>query len=340
MKHLSTIALFILFLCKVCVTYAQPTYPNSNGNTYNNGANAHNSGGSTVGSDMQQRQKQKLSAGLQAILQTQFMVKFMDTRTQAEVMMKSFKGNSNRYPSSQSDRIRIGYDNVARRFNLLLDEVKMDLMNKEKLKIITQYPQMYSDGMSLKLHQLMEYYQGEFQQPLRDLTNNQVDGSPIVLLLMELLTVVKPFVEQYVQALRESKLFTESYLQENFVKPNRFPLWDDVLAGAASTYSPSQNGGNNNGSYPTTTGNTGTQNGGNNGGTSAQNDPNTSENPQNGTTNYPYPTNPPGANTTNGQGTTYPIPTPTTPTNNAPNGSKQTNTSNTAPTWNPDGSPK
>lgn len=76
-------------------------------------------------------------------MQTEFMRKFSDLRVQAETEISAFRANSAQYDPQQVARC----GQTAQRFNGLLNKIKMDFLNQQKLKYITQYPDTYSRGL-------------------------------------------------------------------------------------------------------------------------------------------------------------------------------------------------
>lgn len=179
----------------------------------------------------------KLSPALSKFLNTEFMVKFQDLRVEAESAVIGIQARQNQGQLQTADiyRLRAAYDQTAQRANRLLSTIKEDFMNQKKLKTISEFPEMYSDGLQFKLKELSDHYSTNFQQALADATNQEVDGSAILLLVTELIGLTKGLADYFADIKREAKQYTESYLQENFIAPYRWRYWDE-LAGGTSLY--------------------------------------------------------------------------------------------------------
>lgn len=182
----------------------------------------------------------KVGPALTNFLNTEFMLKYRDLRITAESAALSVQSNQSA-GLAQSDvfRLRSAYDQTATRANQLLENIKQDFLIPKKLKTIAEFPEMYSDGLRYKLQELADYYSANFQQALADAAvkadGEEVDGSAVLLLVVELIGLTKGLASYFSAMKRESKLYTESYLQEHLVQPYRWRYWDE-LAGSTSPY--------------------------------------------------------------------------------------------------------
>jgi|APTNR8051073442_1049403.scaffolds.fasta_scaffold00247_36 hypothetical protein len=182
----------------------------------------------------------KVGPALTNFLNTEFMLKYRDLRITAESAALSVQSNQSA-GLAQSDvfRLRSAYDQTATRANQLLENIKQDFLMPKKLKTIAEFPEMYSDGLRYKLQELADYYSANFQQALADAAvkadGEEVDGSAVLLLVVELIGLTKGLASYFSAMKRESKLYTESYLQEHLVQPYRWRYWDE-LAGSTSPY--------------------------------------------------------------------------------------------------------
>ncbi len=160
----------------------------------------------------------KVAPALSKFLNTDFMLKYHDLRIEAESAVINVQ-TSPGIQGSDLYRLRAAYDQTAQRANKIIETIKQDFMNRKKLKSIGEFPEMYSDGLRYKLQELADFYAMNFQQPLADLSQNQVDGSAIFLLVTEMIGLTKGLIDYFGQLERESKLYTDSYLQEHLVLP-------------------------------------------------------------------------------------------------------------------------
>ena len=180
----------------------------------------------------------KVGPALSKFLNTEFMVKYRDLRIEAESAAISVQSRRDQMKSSDIFRLRSAYDQTASRANQILEGVKQDFLNGKKLKSIAEFPDMYSDGLRYKLQELADFYAANFQQVLADATagqQEQVDGSAILLLVVELIGLTKGLTNYFADIKREARQYTETHLQENLVQPYRWRYWDE-LSGSASPY--------------------------------------------------------------------------------------------------------
>lgn len=177
----------------------------------------------------------KISPALSKFLQTEFMLKFRDLRIEAESAAINAQSRKEEIKPADMMRLRSAYDQTASRANNLLSTIKQDFLNAKKLKSIAQFPEMYSDGLRYKLQELSDFYAANFLQVLADTQVKQVDGSAVLLLVVELISLTKGLSDYFSALHRESRQYTELYLQENLVQPYRWRYWDEML-GSVSPY--------------------------------------------------------------------------------------------------------
>ena len=196
----------------------------------------------------QTQAQEKVDEALRGFLQTPFMTRFQDMRSEAEATVRSFKQEQNRYRPQDVARVQVAYDQTARRFNMVLENIKSDFLNSEKMKFIAKFPETYSQGMELELYRLSDFYAQNFQQALSDVTGSSVYGSPLVLILAELIGLTKGLVGHLNELKRQSRLYTEASLNRFLVQPYRFPSWQEIQVDGSytpqSTYNDPYNTGN------------------------------------------------------------------------------------------------
>lgn len=173
----------------------------------------------------------KVSDALSEFQQTEFMRKYSDLRIKAETEISAFRTNSSQYDPQDVARVQIAYDRTAQRFNGLLDKIKKDFLDTRKLKYITQYPDTYSRGLELDIRELSDFYSQNLQQTLADVTNQQQDGSALLLLLIDLVKFSSSAIQHFNRIRQESRRYTESYLNQHFVRPNNFKTWAQLSGG-------------------------------------------------------------------------------------------------------------
>jgi hypothetical protein len=175
----------------------------------------------------------KVGPALSKFLNTEFMTKFRDLRIQAESAAISAQSRKDELKPADFMRLRSAYDQTASRANGLIENVKQDFLNQKKLKSIAQFPDMYADGLRYKLQDLSDFYTANFQQVLADAEVKDVDGSAVLLLVVELISLSKGLTDYFAAIKRESRQYTEAHLQENLVQPYRWRYWDEMSGGTS-----------------------------------------------------------------------------------------------------------
>jgi hypothetical protein len=173
-------------------------------------------------------QNSKLEGPLHEFLNSGFMLKFKDMKIEGEAAVRRFKLQAPQIDPENVQRVQAGYEQSAFRFNQLLNNIKADYLNPKKLKYIGDFPGDYQRSLELELHQLSEFYAVHFLQPLADATGEDIDGSPAILLVIELAGLARGLVNHFIQAKQQARRFNEAHLQQHLVQPFRFRTWDEI----------------------------------------------------------------------------------------------------------------
>ncbi|MBL7817947.1 MAG: hypothetical protein JNL70_23260 [Saprospiraceae bacterium] len=252
--------LFGLLVSTFLISKAQITDPNGG-----------NNGGFTPSSGSSQAQTMEVSNAIQKFRMSEFMVRFSDFKNQMETDARDFIARQNSYSIKDVRRVQMAYDKTAAKFNQIMLEVKQDFMDRDKLKAINKFPDMYTNGLKGKIDGLEDFYKANFQQTLSDVTEQ--DGSALLLVLVDLIKAAGELSNHFKNMKYEKQFMNDQYIQENLVKPYRLPSWSELssttniktdvkLHPSRDPNSGMNNGGNNNGGFN----NGGTNNGGNNSG--------------------------------------------------------------------------
>ncbi|MEM9920985.1 MAG: hypothetical protein AAF990_22990 [Bacteroidota bacterium] len=175
--------------------------------------------------------QKKVSGALGKFIQTEFMTTYMTMKIEAENAVKTFQMNQERYQVQDVGRVRSEYDKIAVQFNALLEGIKNDFLNKKKLKYIGKFPESYSDGLQMKLYKLSDQYAKGFQQALADATQNEIDGSAILLLITEIIGLSKGMSDYFSKLRREARQYNQAYLYKHLVNPHRWKSWSELAGG-------------------------------------------------------------------------------------------------------------
>ena len=176
--------------------------------------------------------KDKVGPALNGFLQTDFMLKFQDMSSKASTVVQSFQAQSFNYPPHEVARVKIAYDKTARRFNQVLINIKADFLDNNKLKLISNSPEYYAKGLELEMYQLNDFYAQNFQQAVADVTGNQIDGNPVVLLLVQLISGISGTMDHFSKIKKEARRYNDQYLNQHLVQPYRFKMWDEITGGS------------------------------------------------------------------------------------------------------------
>ena len=221
------------------------------------------------------------------------MVRFSDFKNQMETDARDFFARQNAYSVKDVRRVQMAYDKTGAKFNQIMLEVKQDFMDKEKVKMINKFPDMYSNGLKGKIDGLEDFYKANFQQTLADVTEK--DGSALLLVLVDLIKTAGELSQYFKNAKFEKQYMNDQYIQQNLVAPNKLPSWMEL--GSTTTLRtdvkmhPSRDGSSNNNNQNNGDNNNGeTKNGDNNNGNGDTNNGNNGDNNDNGDKRIPKPT--------------------------------------------------
>ena len=193
-----------------------------------------------IGLDTDAQPSKKISPALSAFLNTEFMVKFHDLGIEAEASAKNIQENRSEFSQRDYNKLQTYYDQTAQRANKILVGIKTDFLDKKKLKMITEYPEMYSDGLKSKMSDLSDFYSKNFQQTLADAQVFEEDGSAILLLITEVIGLTKGLSDYMKDVRREARRYNNEYLSKNLVEPYRWRFWEEV-GGGTSRYNTMNN---------------------------------------------------------------------------------------------------
>ena len=133
-----------------------------------------------------------------------------------------------RYSKEEVDNVISAYNSSADYFNAALNNIKADLMHREKRKYLINYPEAYSKQVEADLYRAKEYYANTFQKEITQLTNGQITGSALIALLPQIMKYTKLAIEVIRKVDAEIKKMNEAILDQYLVQPYRFKHWDEI----------------------------------------------------------------------------------------------------------------
>ena len=169
-----------------------------------------------------------VSNAIERFKNTDFMVKYNDLKSQIQDDAQDFIANQNKYSTKDIRKVQLAYDKTSARFNQMMLVIKLDFLDKEKIKMINKYPQMYSDGLSSKINELDRFYKENFQLTLSEVTEK--DGSAILAILVELIKASGDLSSYFKGIKYEKQAMTEEYIQKNLIEPSKFPSWKELVS--------------------------------------------------------------------------------------------------------------
>jgi len=165
---------------------------------------------------------------LQTLQHTQFFNDFKELRDRSQTAVKNFKVIQGRYSKEQVDNVIYAYNSSADYFNAALQNIKADLMHKEKRKYLIAYPDSYSKQVESDLYRAKEYYANTFQKEITELTNGQITGTALLALLPQIIKYAQMAIEAIKRIDSEIKKMNEAILDQYLVEPYRFKHWDEI----------------------------------------------------------------------------------------------------------------
>ncbi|MFM8451031.1 MAG: hypothetical protein ACKOAY_13075 [Haliscomenobacter sp.] len=177
---------------------------------------------------VQAQRRDKMDAALRSFTDTEFMKKFKELRLEAENIVLTFKEQGAGYSAADVNRVKTAYERTADKFNNQLMEMKADFMNERKLKYIQDFPDDYANSLSMDINGLTSFYQSNLQSTIQDVSNADMDGNSLLLLVAELAKLAPDVVANISEIRNSVKQFDEQFLDDNLVKPYKFKRWDEI----------------------------------------------------------------------------------------------------------------
>ena len=172
--------------------------------------------------------QKKVDLALNQLLKSEFMIKYKEMKTEVEATAKHFKSIQHQYSFSEVAAVRKSYNKTIFQFNQVLEDIKIDLLDRKKMRSISKIPEDYAKSLELDMYQLANNHTAKFYQVVSDVTQDEVDGSGILVLLAEIFGLTKTIVTEITQMVQASKEYSETYLNQNLMKPYQIPEWKDI----------------------------------------------------------------------------------------------------------------
>jgi hypothetical protein len=178
----------------------------------------------------QNAKSQSTYDALNKFLSTEFFEGYNEVRVRAEESVKDFKLLQTRKKYSVADVqvVADSYDASAQYFNSILHNIKGDLLDKKKRKFLIKYPEDYSKQLESDLNRATAYYANTYQQAVADLTEGEILGSALLLMLPQLMQAAELAIKVIKELQKEIKNFNEELLQTELIERFRFKSWEEI----------------------------------------------------------------------------------------------------------------
>lgn len=171
---------------------------------------------------------QSVYAALNSFLSEDFFKEYDVLCERAEDAVRQFKFVQHKYSPEEIEDVKNAYNASANYFNVVVVNIKNDLLNKQKRKFMFQFPEDYAKQVQADIIRAQEFYEANFQKEIVEVTNGEITGVAFLALLPELIGYAKTAFAAYKKIRAEIQKFNEDLLQKHLVEPYTFRLWDEI----------------------------------------------------------------------------------------------------------------
>lgn len=168
--------------------------------------------------------------GLNCFLNSNFIINFEQARNKASESVRDFKNLNKleKFNEEDVERVIEAYNSSADVFNNVLYKIKEDLLDKKKRKLIINFSDDYAVQIESVLNKAKEFYANSYQREVARVTEGRITGTPLLLLLPEIIKYGKLAFELFKKIKAEMKKYNESIIEENLIIPYRFRSWNEI----------------------------------------------------------------------------------------------------------------
>lgn len=170
----------------------------------------------------------KIDEALQAFLDTDFMKKYKEIRLESESLVSTFKAHTAEFSPEDIAEVKKAYIRTADQFNALMLEIKKDLLDKQKIKYIKKYPDLYSASMELRLRDLQDEYTQTFERSVAEVTGSDAYSAIPIAAIISLVKLGIDLTNYLVRSGFESKKIKEEHLNIFLIEPYKFKDWESI----------------------------------------------------------------------------------------------------------------
>lgn len=169
-----------------------------------------------------------VSQALNQFLSTSFFREYNQLRSKAEESVRDFKRIESNYSEEQKQAVSNSYNAAAEYFNTILTNVKRDLLDPNKRKLISKYPNEYAKQLETDLQKARDFYANTYQKEIAEVTQGQITGTGFIALMIQVLNYTKEAIAVLNQFKAEIKKFNAELLDARLVSPYSFKTWESI----------------------------------------------------------------------------------------------------------------
>jgi hypothetical protein len=175
----------------------------------------------------QNKREKKMQAAIDALMGTQFVMKYKEYKEIVETTAGSFKPMAAGYDAMEVERIKFNYETSRAAFDKILMGVKKDLLDKTTREYIAGNPDRYTQFVATELEMAMNNYQESVVHKINLLTGQQTVGFGFMEIKL-LLDLVFDVVGVIQSINKELDRMSEEYLDENFTNLLKIKGWNEL----------------------------------------------------------------------------------------------------------------
>jgi len=168
--------------------------------------------------------------GLNCFLNSEFMLKFEETRARAQQSAHDFKllAAEEEFSAEDVQRVMDAYNAAANRFNDVLYRIKEDLLDKRKRKFLVRYPDDYALQVEAELNKATNFYDNTYARAVTEVTDGRVQTVAFLTLLPEIIKYFKVGIALFQKVKKEIRKYNDEMIEQHLIQNYRFHSWDEI----------------------------------------------------------------------------------------------------------------
>jgi hypothetical protein len=171
---------------------------------------------------------QSVYGALNQFLSQEFFTEYLELRDRAEESVRQFKYIQHKYPEEDVMDVMHAYDAAAKYYNSVILNIKADLLNKEKRRYMTMFPDDFAKKTEADLYKAKEFYENTFQKEIIRVTDGEITGMAFLALMPKIIGYAKSAFAIYKKIRKQMDKFNNEILDKHLVKKYSFKTWDEI----------------------------------------------------------------------------------------------------------------